>query len=102
MGLQMCWYGYTRIQSSRWKIKMLTRCHLNILKFEWIPDDKHSTLVAPGGGRGGYSKTVKPLLSGHLQNLSKCPLNRGCALNRGCKNCAVFVNDQYFNGYSVL
>ena len=27
--------------------------------------------------------TVKPLLSGHPRDLSKCPLNRGCALNRG-------------------
>ena len=38
--------------------------------------------------------TVKPLLSGHLRDLPKCPLNRGCLLNRGCKNCAMFVNDQ--------
>ena len=27
--------------------------------------------------------TVKPLLSGHLQELPKCPLNGGCLLNRG-------------------
>ena len=33
--------------------------------------------------------TVKPLLSGHLRVLPKCPLNRGC------KNCAMFVNDQH-------
>ena len=33
--------------------------------------------------------TVKPLLSGHLQDLPKSPLNRGC------KNCAMFVNDQH-------
>ena len=33
--------------------------------------------------------TVKPLLSGHLRDLSKCPLNRGCPLNKGCKNCAM-------------
>ena len=29
----------------------------------------------------------KPLLNGHLRDLSKCPLNRGC------KNCAMFVNE---------
>ena len=39
--------------------------------------------------------TVKPLLSGHLQDLPKCPLYRGCPLNEGCKNCAMFVNDQH-------
>ena len=39
--------------------------------------------------------TVKPLLSGHLRDLPKCPLNRGCPPNRGCKNCAMFVNDQH-------
>ena len=39
--------------------------------------------------------TVKPLLSGHLRDLPKCPLNRGCPLNGGCKNCAMFVNDQH-------
>ena len=39
--------------------------------------------------------TVKPLLSGHLQDLPKCPFNRGCPLNRGCKNCAMFINDQH-------
>ena len=33
--------------------------------------------------------TVKPLLSGHLQDLPKC------SLNRGCKNYAMFVNDQH-------
>ena len=27
--------------------------------------------------------TVKPLFSGHPQDLSKYPLNRGCPLNRG-------------------
>ena len=33
------------------------------------------------------STTVKPaLLSGHLQDLPKCLLNRGCPLNRGFKN----------------
>ena len=39
--------------------------------------------------------TVKPLLSGHLRDLPKCPLNSGCPLNRGCKNFAMFVNDQH-------
>ena len=38
---------------------------------------------------------VKPLLSGHLRDLPKFPLNGGCPLNRGCKNCAMFVNDQH-------
>ena len=33
------------------------------------------------------SITVKPLLSGHLRDLPKCLLNRGCPLNRGFKNC---------------
>ena len=33
--------------------------------------------------------TVKTLLSGHLRDLPKCPLNRGC------KNCAMFVKDQH-------
>ena len=41
------------------------------------------------------SSTGKPLLSRHLWDLLKCPLNTGCLLNRGCKNyCAMFVNDQ--------
>ena len=30
-----------------------------------------------------FTITVKPLLSGHLRDLSKCPFNRGCPLNRG-------------------
>ena len=40
---------------------------------------------------------VKPLLSGHLQDLPKCPLiiNKGCSPNRGCKNCTMFVSDQH-------
>ena len=47
--------------------------------------------------------TVKPLLSGHLRDLPKCLLKRGCRLNRGCENCTMYVNDQhYFDGYSVL
>ena len=29
------------------------------------------------------SSTVKPLLSGHLRDLPKCPLNRGSPLNKG-------------------
>ena len=33
------------------------------------------------------TSTEKPLLSGHLRDLPKGPLNRGC------KSCAVFVND---------
>ena len=32
------------------------------------------------------STTVKPLISGHLRDLPKCLLNRGCPLNRGFKN----------------
>ena len=35
------------------------------------------------------NNTVKPLLSGHLRDLPKCPLNKGF------KNCAMFVNDQH-------
>ena len=42
----------------------------------------------------GFNRnTVKPLLSGHLRDLPKCALNRGCPLSRGCKNCVMFVND---------
>ena len=37
------------------------------------------------------SNTEKPVLSGHLQDLPKCLLNRGCLFNRVCKNCAMFV-----------
>ena len=37
--------------------------------------------------------TVKPLLSLHLRDLHKCPLNRRNPLNKVCKNCAMFVND---------
>ena len=39
--------------------------------------------------------TVKPLLSGHLRDLLKWPLNRGCPPMRGFKNCAMFVDDQH-------
>ena len=39
--------------------------------------------------------TVKPLLSGHLWDLPKCLLKRGCRLNRGRKNCTMYVNDQH-------
>ena len=56
MGLQMCWYEYTRIQTCSWKIKLLTLSHEEDATrlFEYIADDKHSTLDAPGGGgRGG-------------------------------------------------
>ena len=31
-----------------------------------------------------HNYTVKPLLSGHPWDLSKCPLNTGCPLNRVC------------------
>ena len=33
--------------------------------------------------------TVKPLLRGHLRDLPKC------SLNKGCKNCTMLVNDQH-------
>ena len=39
--------------------------------------------------------TVKPLLSGHLRDLPKGLLKRGCRLNRGRKNCTMYVNDQH-------
>ena len=39
--------------------------------------------------------TVKPLLRGHLRDLPKCLLKRGCWLNRGRKNCTMYVNDQH-------
>ena len=42
---------------------------------------------------------MKPLLSGHLRDLSKFTLNRGCPLNEGCKNCAMFAT---FNGCAVI
>ena len=29
------------------------------------------------------NNTVEPLLSGHLWDLPKCPLNRGCPLKKG-------------------
>ena len=38
-----------------------------------------------------YSTTVKRLLSGHLRDLPKCPLNIGCPLNRGFKNYAMLT-----------
>ena len=34
-------------------------------------------------GKVSFKSTVKPLLSGHLHNLPKCRLNRGCPLKRG-------------------
>ena len=44
----------------------------------------------------GAPNTVKPLLSGHLRDLPKCPLNRGCPLNKGCKiaQCSLTINIQ--------
>ena len=39
--------------------------------------------------RPNKKDAVKPLLSGHLEALPKCPFNRGC------KNCAMVVNDQH-------
>ena len=44
----------------------------------------------------GAPNTVKPLLSGHLRDLPKCPLNRGCPLNKGCKiaQCLLNINIQ--------
>ena len=42
-----------------------------------------------------HLKFKKSLLSGHLHDFPKCPLNRGCSLNRGCENCTMFVNDQH-------
>ena len=34
---------------------------------------------------------MKPPLTGHLRDLSKCPLN-----SQFCKSCAIFVNDLKF------
>ena len=49
-----------------------------------------SEIIRPAGsltisGRTETKKehTVKPLLSGHPRDFSKCPLNRRCPLNRG-------------------
>ena len=39
------------------------------------------------------SLLYKPMLSGHLRDLHKCPCSRGYPFNRGFKNCASFVND---------
>ena len=38
---------------------------------------------------------MKPVLSGHLRDVPKCLLSRGCPLNRDFKNCTMFVNDQH-------
>ena len=40
-----------------------------------------------------YTITVKPLLSGHIRDLPKCPVYRVCPLKRGFKNYAMFVNN---------
>ena len=37
------------------------------------------------------NNTVKLLLSGHVWDVPKCLVNRGCPLNRGCKTCTMFV-----------
>ena len=42
----------------------------------------HISLVPMKESTIEYIVTVKPLLSGHLQDLPKRPLNRGCPLNR--------------------
>ena len=43
--------------------------------------------------------TVKPLLSGHLRDLPKCPINRGCPLNGGfllkIAQCLLTINIQH-------
>ena len=41
------------------------------------------------GHRRNNPNTVKPLLSRHLRDLPKCPLNRGC------EHCTMFCNDQH-------
>ena len=46
--------------------------------------------------------TVKPLLSGHLQDLPKCPFIRGCSLNRGLWKLCNVCWQLLFNSYSVL
>ena len=61
MGLQMCWYEYTRIQTCRWKIKMLTLSHEEDVTqiFEWIyswRQTQYSWCPRLGRGGGGYSK----------------------------------------------
>ena len=65
----------------------------HVHRLDAIPIELWWTHGQPGHIRG--SSTVKPLLSGHLQDLLKCLLNRGCLLKRGCKNCAMFVKDQH-------
>ena len=44
----------------------------------------------PNYRKNNNNNTVKPPLSGHLRDLPKSPLNRGCPLNRVCKNYAMF------------
>ena len=46
--------------------------------------------------------TVKPPLSGHLRDLPKCPLNRGCSLNGGCKNQFFVTTNTEKSNYSHL
>ena len=43
---------------------------------------------------GFLLNTVKPLLSGHLRDLPKCPLDRGRKLNRGLRN-VITINFQH-------
>ena len=38
---------------------------------------------------------MKPVLSGHPQDLAWCPLNRGYPLNIGYINYAIIVNDYH-------
>ena len=40
---------------------------------------------------------MKLLLSGHLQDLLKCPLNRGCLVNRGLQKLHNFCQRLTFN-----
>ena len=60
----------------------------------WGPAVRHQNAVIMNkvnilGHRRNNPYTVKPVLSGHLLDLPKCPLNSGC------KNCAMFVNNQH-------
>ena len=43
------------------------------------------------GEKNNCVSTVTPLLSGHLRDFPKCPLNRGFPFHRVGKNCAMFV-----------
>ena len=46
---------------------------------------------------------MKPLLSGHPQDLPKCPLNRGCPLDKGFEivKCSLAISIQWFL-YTVI